>query len=168
MGLPRLRNSLAGWHKGTAWFSLPLILLSPATGLCMAFGLTFQASAPRAAPVTLPEAVLLVGKSGDLGSTISIGNRGGRMMARIYDGGELRAFAVGTGGVGALPRNWPRLLHEGNWATMIASPLNVATSVILLGLLVTGSLLWTRRTLRRRGAAPNARMDRSASLRPTA
>lgn len=42
MGLPRLRNSLSGWHKGTAWFTLPLILLSPLTGLCMAFGLTFQ------------------------------------------------------------------------------------------------------------------------------
>ncbi len=32
MGLPRLRNSLSGWHKGTAWFTLPLIVLSPLTG----------------------------------------------------------------------------------------------------------------------------------------
>ncbi|MFX8715870.1 hypothetical protein ABTM38_19570, partial [Acinetobacter baumannii] len=45
MGWPRLRNTLSGWHKGTAWFALPLILLSPLTGLCMAFGLTFQGTA---------------------------------------------------------------------------------------------------------------------------
>ena len=47
MGLPRLRNTLSGWHKGTAWFTLPLILLSPLTGLCMALGLTFQTSCAR-------------------------------------------------------------------------------------------------------------------------
>uniref|UniRef100_UPI0028ED84D9 PepSY-associated TM helix domain-containing protein n=1 Tax=Bradyrhizobium sp. SZCCHNRI3043 TaxID=3057292 RepID=UPI0028ED84D9 len=41
MGLPRLRNTLSGWHKGTAWFTLPLILLSPLTGLCLELGLTF-------------------------------------------------------------------------------------------------------------------------------
>src|SRR5262249_35563041 len=33
MGWPRLRNTLAGWHKGTAWFLLPLVILSPLTGL---------------------------------------------------------------------------------------------------------------------------------------
>jgi len=46
MGLPKLRNSISGWHKGTAWFTLPLIVLSPLTGLCLAFGWTFQASSP--------------------------------------------------------------------------------------------------------------------------
>ena len=53
MGLPKLRNSLSGWHKGTAWFTLPLIVLSPLTGLCLAFGWTFfQAS--RASPQVRP------------------------------------------------------------------------------------------------------------------
>jgi hypothetical protein len=23
MGLPRLKNTLSGWHKGAAWFTLP-------------------------------------------------------------------------------------------------------------------------------------------------
>jgi hypothetical protein len=27
-GLPRLRNTLSGWHKGAAWFAIPLILAS--------------------------------------------------------------------------------------------------------------------------------------------
>ena len=116
MGLPRLRNTLSGWHKGVAWFTLPLILLSPLTGLCMAFGLTFQSgTAPTAgARVSLADAVGIVARDHDLSQVTSIGGRGGRMMARIFEGDELRAYAVSADGVTALPRNWPRLLHEGN------------------------------------------------------
>jgi uncharacterized iron-regulated membrane protein len=157
MGLPRLRNTLSGWHKGTAWFALPLILLSPLTGLCLAFGLTFQAAPAPASggkPVALPDAVRMVAQSYDLAQVISIGVRGGRMMARLYEGGELRAYAVNSADVAALPRNWPRLIHEGNWSAMIASPLNVITSLALLGLLSTGLLIWARRKLRRRKGRP--------------
>ncbi|RXH22133.1 peptidase [Bradyrhizobium nanningense] len=153
MGLPRLRNTLSGWHKATAWFTLPLILLSPLTGLCMAFGLTFQSGAPPAAtgrPLALPDATRMVAASHELSHVISIGTRGGRMMARLYDGGELRAYAVTSSEVTALPRNWPRLIHEGNWSALIASPLNVVTSIALLTLLSTGLLIWARRTLRKR------------------
>jgi uncharacterized iron-regulated membrane protein len=71
------------------------------------------------------------------------------MMARIYEKGELRAFAVNSSGVTALPRNWPRLIHEGNWSALIAAPLNVATSIALLTLLTSGLLIWTRRKLRK-------------------
>ena len=122
MGWPRLRHSLAGWHKGAAWFSLPLILLSPLTGLCMAFGLSFQVDPDlghAARPLGLPEAVRRVAQSHDLAQVGSIGIRGGRMMARIFEGGELRAYALTADGLTALPRNWPRALHEGNWS---ASP----------------------------------------------
>ena len=151
MGLPRLRNTLSGWHKGTAWFALPLTLLSPLTGLCMAFGLTFQSSAAPAGgrPVALPDAVRMVADSHELSHVISIGARGGRMMARIYEDGELRAYAVSSSGVTPLPRNWPRLIHEGNWSALIASPLNVTTSIALLILLSTGLLIWARRKLRK-------------------
>jgi uncharacterized iron-regulated membrane protein len=150
MGLPRLRNTLSGWHKGAAWFTLPLILLSPLTGLCMAFGLTFQSgSAPVAGKrVSLPEAVSIVAKDFDLSQVHSISGRGSRMMARIFEGEELRAYSVSADGVAALPRNWPRLLHEGNWS-LIGSAANVLISVVLLGLLVTGVLIWARRRLRR-------------------
>lgn len=161
MGLPRLRNTLSGWHKGTAWFTLPLILLSPLTGLCMAFGLTFQtATAPAAGgrPLALPDAIRMVASSHELSHVISIGTRGGRVMARLYDGGELRAYAVTSSEVTPLPRNWPRLIHEGNWSALIASPLNVVTSIALLTLLSTGLLIWARRTLRK----PRPRADRPA------
>jgi hypothetical protein len=153
MGLPRLRNTLAGWHKGTAWFTLPLILLSPLTGLCMAFGLTFQTTPAPAAtgrPLALPDAIRMVAASHELSHVISIGTRGGRVMARLYDGGELRAYAVTFSEVAPLPRNWPRLIHEGNWSALIASPLNIVTSIALLTLLSTGLLIWARRTLRKR------------------
>ena len=161
MGLPRLRNTLSGWHKGTAWFTLPLILLSPLTGLCMAFGLTFQTMPAPAAggrPLALPDAIRMVAVSHELSHVISIGTRGGRVMARLYDGGELRAYAVTSSGLAPLPRNWPRLIHEGNWSALIASPLNVVTSIALLTLLSTGLLIWARRTLRK----PRPRAGRPA------
>jgi uncharacterized iron-regulated membrane protein len=72
------------------------------------------------------------------------------MMARIYEGGELRAYSFTADGVTPLPRNWPRLLHEGNWSALISGALNVIVSVVLFGLLVTGVWLWARRKLRRR------------------
>lgn len=152
MGLPRLRNSLSGWHKGAAWFTLPLLVLSPLTGLLIALGVTFQSAAPAASAgqrITLTDAVRTVATSHDLSQVISIGSRGGRVMARLFEGGELRAYTFTAGGMVALPRNWPRLLHEGNWSAMIAGPLNVVTSVVLLGLLATGLLIWGRRKLRR-------------------
>lgn len=152
LGLPRLRNSLSGWHKGTAWFTLPLIVLSPLTGLCLAFGWTFQASSPPPSatrPISLSEAISIVARSHDLAQVTSIRQRGKVLMARIFEGGELRAYAVAADAPAALPRNWPRLIHEGNWSAIIAGSLNVLTSLALLGLLSTGLLLWTRRKLRR-------------------
>ena len=47
MGLPRLRNTVAGWHKATAWILLPLVVLSSLTALAMAFGVTFTAPLAR-------------------------------------------------------------------------------------------------------------------------
>jgi len=170
MGLPKLRNSLSGWHKGTAWFALPLIVLSPLTGLCLAFGWTFQASPPplrSARLISLPEAVSIVARSHDLAQVTSIRPRGRLLMARIFEGGELRAYAVNGDDLVPLPRNWPRLIHEGNWSAIIASSLNILTSLALLGLLSTGLLLWTRRKLRR----PQGRRSetlRSESVIPAA
>lgn len=155
MGLPRLRNSLSGWHKGAAWFTLPLLLLSPLTALCMAFGLTFSSGPPPVRmTIKLTDAVQQIAQAHDVSHLTMIANRGGRMMARIYEDGELRAYTFAPDGVTPLPRNWPRLLHEGNWSTWLSGTLNVITSVVLLGLLVTGVWLWTRRKLRRRPQRP--------------
>jgi uncharacterized iron-regulated membrane protein len=162
MGFPRLRNNLAGWHKGAAWFTLPAILLCPLTALGMALGLTFSgaASAPQGAPLSLPDAVRAVAKSRDLASVISIVRRDGRVTARIFDGGELRFYGVEAGGLTPLPRNWPRLIHEGNGAVTFTSPLNVLVALVLLTLLSTGVVSWLRRQSRSR------HMRRAATAEP--
>ncbi len=41
MGLPRIRNSISGWHQGMAWFGLPILALSPITGLMLVYGISF-------------------------------------------------------------------------------------------------------------------------------
>jgi uncharacterized iron-regulated membrane protein len=154
MGWPRLNNTLSGWHKGTAWILLPLLILSPLTGLFLAFGWTL-ASAPQrpasAAPlVSLHEAVRAVGARYDLRHVAWIRPRGNAMLARINDGGEMRVFAVSGDGLVPMQRNWPRLLHEGNWRGTLSASINVLISAAFVTLLSTGLLIWMRRRFRRR------------------
>jgi uncharacterized iron-regulated membrane protein len=154
MGWPRLRNTLAGWHKGTGWFLLPLLILSPLTGLFLSFGLTFasppQALSAGARPVPLREAVRLVAAERDLGRVSWIRPIGPRLLARLDDGGEMRVFAVTDKGLIAMSRNWPRLLHEGNWLGVASALINVLISIAFVGLLSTGLIIWGRRKFRRR------------------
>ncbi|MEJ1160593.1 PepSY-associated TM helix domain-containing protein [Prosthecomicrobium sp. N25] len=158
MGLPRLRNTVPGWHKGTAWFLLPLVVLSPLTGLALAFGITLSAPLAPAGggPVPLVQALRMVAADHDLSTLNSIRRRGPVMMARVWEGGELAAYAVTSSGLVRLPRNWPRLIHEGNGAGVWSGGLNVITSVALTGLLGTGVWIWARRSLRRRPGALQA------------
>jgi hypothetical protein len=137
MGLPRINSSVSGWHKGIAWLLLPLVVLSPLIGLALVAGITLAGPAPEAARAgggvpALAEAVRIVGREHDLSNLVSIRPLGGRMVARLAEDGEYRAYAVTRDGAVALPRNWPRLLHEGNFAGHISSLLNVITSLALL------------------------------------
>jgi uncharacterized iron-regulated membrane protein len=152
MGWPQFRHSIRGWHQGVAWVTLPLLILSPLTALGMAYGVTFSAGgAPGSggSRVSMLDAVKLVAANHDVADLTSIRQRGGRLMARIYVGGELRGFAIGPNSLEPLQRNWPRLVHEGNWGWALGSLLNVVTSLALLLLIVTGVTLWIRRTRRR-------------------
>jgi uncharacterized iron-regulated membrane protein len=152
MGWPRLRNSLSGWHQGAAWFALPLIVLSPLSGLALAYGITLTpppARAPEGGRVTMLDAVRLVAAQHDLANLTSIRQRGRMLMARIYVGGELRGYRVNAGRLDPMPRNRPRVIHEGNWGGLAGSLVNIITSLVLIGLLVTGPLIWLRRRLRR-------------------
>ena len=154
MGLPRWSNSMSGWHKVTAWGLLPLVVLSPLTGLFLAWGITF--AQPRSAggggggqPMPLIEAVRVVGRSHDLSGLVWLRPQGGAMLARIVEGGEYRVFQVTREGTVTTPRNWPRLWHEGNFAGGWSALLNVVTSVALIALLVTGLGIWQQRRARR-------------------
>lgn len=147
LGLPkRLRPTMLGWHKGIGWFLSPLLILSPATGLMLAYGwLAPPRGAPVPPPANLAEAVRLVAARHDLNDVVWIRRRGPNVIARVRDGAEWSAVIVGRDGLVAQPRNWPRLLHEGNWGGTVSGGLNVVVSVALLGLLGTGSVVWYRR-----------------------
>ena len=155
MGLPRFANTLSGWHKAMAWGVLPLIVLSPLTGLLLASNITFMSPPPaaasmRGAPLRLADAVRIVGEGHDLSTLVFIRPQGSRMLARVVEGGEYRVYAVTPDGMTAMPRNWPRLWHEGNFAGAWSALLNLIASVAMIGLLVTGPLIWLRRRLRLR------------------
>jgi uncharacterized iron-regulated membrane protein len=158
MGWPRFVNSLSGWHKGTAWVALPLVILSPLTGIALGLNITF--TAPMAPgdrgggkpnqPVALVDAVRSLGKAHDLSGLIWLRERRGQLLARIVEDGEYRVYAISANGIQATPRNWPRLIHEGNWMGHVSAGVNVITSVALIILFVTGLWIWARRQLRRR------------------
>ncbi|WP_262272994.1 PepSY-associated TM helix domain-containing protein [Microvirga yunnanensis] len=163
MGWPRLRNTLPGWHKGAAWFLLPLVVLSPLTGLLLALGISFtpdprtpdpRTPSPRAAdasgsPLTLAEAVQVLAVEHDLSSLSWIRPLGRTLAARVAEDGEMRTYALTREGAVPMARNWPRLIHEGTWGGLALAVLNLVTSVALLGLLITGIWIWARRRLRR-------------------
>lgn len=153
MGWPRLRNTVAGWHKGTGWLLLPLLIASPLTGLFLAYGVTFTSPLPKpaaGAPVSLREAVQIVGRAHDLANVVWIRPMAGALRARVNDGGEMRVFTVTQAGLVPTPRNWPRLIHEGNWGGNLSALINVVISAAFITLLSTGLLLWARRKFRRR------------------
>lgn len=121
MGWPRIANTPAGWHKAMAWGLLPLVVLSPLTGLLLAFGITFASPPPnavsaQAAPLGLVEAVRIVGERHDLSTLVWMRPQRGRLLARFVEAGEFRVYSVTREGTSALSRNWPRLWHEGNFA----------------------------------------------------
>ncbi len=153
IGRPVFRNTLSGWHRVTAWTSLPLLLLSPLTGLAIAYGVMFTGPAPtvQGPPLALREETRVVAKSHDLADVYWIRPMGSVTRARIYDGGETRVFGVGASGLVAGPTAWPRALHEGVWAGAWSALVNIVTSIALIGLMVSGLWIWARRRLRMRG-----------------
>ncbi len=151
LGLPKLRNTAAGWHKGVAWFGLPLLVLSPLTGLFIAWGVTLNtADTPRsrAAPLPLADAVRTVAAKHDLANLIWIRERGGQQLARLWDGEEARVFVVSGDGLRPVARNVSRLIHEGNFLGAWSGALNAAISLAFVALLATGLWLFGRREMR--------------------
>jgi uncharacterized iron-regulated membrane protein len=165
MGWPRIRNTVAGWHKATAWVLLPLIVLSPLTGLFLAHGVTFTSpgAGPREASMPLKEAVRTVAKDHDLSGLNWIRSLGGRQMARIEEGGAVSTYAVTRGGLVPAGQNWPRLIHEGNFAAYWPGLFNALTGFAMALLLVTGLTVWARRTFRKRPAGRGSRRAASAA-----
>lgn len=151
MGWPRLRNSVSGWHQGVAWFGLPVLALSPITGLMLAYGVTFTTPLPqdKAALPKIREAVEMLGKERDLGGLIWLRNRGGRLLARVNEDGVFRVYQVSRQGVQPTQINWPRGLHEGNAFGLWTGVMVVLTSFAFVGLMITGLIIYIRRRFRK-------------------
>jgi hypothetical protein len=158
MGWPRIRNTFSGWHQGMAWFGLPLVVLSPLTGLAIAYGVTLSMPGPRerSEPVAIRDAVRMLGEKTDLSGLIWLRHRGGRLLARVNEGGVFRVYQVSTRGVMPASSNWPRALHEGNFAGLWSGLMVLITSFAMLGLLGTGLVIWARRNFRRRNRVRTA------------
>ena len=74
-----------------------------------------------------------MGDRHDLSSLVWLRPQGGRMLARLAEDGEFRVYAVMRKGTVAMPRNLPRLWHEGNFAGGWSSLMNVITSLAMAG-----------------------------------
>lgn len=173
LGLPKLANTVSGWHKAMAWFLLPLLLASPITALFMAAGITFTPpSTQRSQPLPLREAVRVVAASHDPSTIEWIRQRGPRQLVRINDGASQTTYTVTRDGLQSAGANLPRTFHEGTFWGVWGGVMNVILSFAFIGLLGTGFVIWLRRRLRPRrrvrgpamptpgaalqGAAPNA------------
>ncbi|MGE0417839.1 MAG: PepSY domain-containing protein [Acetobacteraceae bacterium] len=161
MGLPRRSWSLGGWHRVSAWVALPMLVMLPVTGLLMSFGITLNGvsmsrppNAPPMPPVSVARAVRQAGNDGLLQDMVWLRAGSPRPMLRHMEGVGFQGYFVMANRSMTAPRNWPRALHEGLWIGAWSCLLNALASLVLLGLLVTGLLLW----LRRRGSpAPDTR-----------
>jgi hypothetical protein len=150
MGLPRIRNTIAGWHKATAWFLLPLLILSPLTGVFMALRVSFSEPAARVPGTSLLEAVRMVAQKHDLSGLQAIRSIGGRQIALVSEGSSRFSYVVSKDGLRPAPSNWPRVFHQGDFLGIWGGVMNVVLSLAFVLLLGTGGWMWGRRTFRRR------------------
>jgi uncharacterized iron-regulated membrane protein len=154
LGARPFRNTLSGWHTGTAWIALPLIIAAPATGLMMYYKVTFSAMEPNRSAATPPssmaDALGIVARERDISTLLQLRLRKGVAEARLLEGGEQRFYTVTRDGLAVRPRNWPKLLHEGNWAGVWSAAANAGIAAALVTLLGTGLFMWGRRKVRRR------------------
>lgn len=159
LGWPRFRNSLAGWHRGTAWLALPLLLLAPVTGLLIAANVTFSGGGGAPAhmgnmgqPVALRDTVAAAGAQTDLSAMVWMRAMGPRTMMRYSHGTQFMGYFVMPQTLVPVPRNLPRAIHEGLWSVPGLLAVNLALSAVSILLWVTGLWLWLRRRSRRRAA----------------
>ncbi|MFG1477436.1 PepSY domain-containing protein [Xanthobacter sp. V4C-4] len=160
----RFRNSLMGWHMAVGWCLLPVTLTAPVTAAMLIFSLGTgpRAPLPRVEkPVGIAEALAVATRNLDTTRLVSARRfRGGTVMVRLA-GEKAGAYVVTGTGVTPLPGG-PGLvkqIHEGTWAGAWSGGLNVAMSLALLGLTVTGFASWFQRWRRDRAVAVAAGAD---------
>ncbi len=150
LGWRSLRNTLSGWHAGLGWLAWPLAALTPVTGLMMAFHLG-TASLPdyqAGRPLPLAKVIDIASQQVDLSKLTQVRSfRGGAVMLTVQDAPRASLYLVTS--QGELLRSggpgWVRMLHEGTWAGAFSGFFTFASTLPLLGLMLTGLLTWWRR-----------------------
>lgn len=166
LGLPRLRNTLGGWHRLAAWAALPLVIGSPLTGLALALGITFTTPVARdaGAPPPLAATLRAVAERHDLDGLDFIRPAGAARLVRVLDeGGTAVVYRMTARGLEPAAANWPRLLHEGTWGGVLGSVVNLLAAIVLAGLLGSGIWIWARRRLAQRAARRQHGLTRRAA-----
>ena len=162
LGLPRLRNTLSGWHLGIGWLALPVVLLAPLTGTLMALHIGGVDLPPVQAgpPVALAVAVERVAEQGD-GAAVLAARRfrggsalvttsgaAGQVMQMVQPDGSINTL---TGGPGLVHE-----LHEGTWGGVWSAGISFAGALALAGLTGTGAWGWWRRRRQRTAGSTDA------------
>jgi sulfite reductase (NADPH) flavoprotein alpha-component len=147
-----LRNTLSGWHTGVGWLTLPLMAITPVTGLLMAFHLGMSPLPRYPAsehPLPLAQVVRIASEQTDIGKLMLVRHfrRGGVMLSVQQPGSAPKQYIVaGTGQfVRMQGTGWVRMLHIGNWAGVYSGLLTFLSTLPMFGLLLTGLLAWWRR-----------------------
>ena len=148
-GLPRLRNTVKGWHSGLSWLALPLVVLAPVTGLLMTLHVGLPPAPPleAGAPIPLAWAIEAVAAQGD--DRIIVARRfkaGGALVKTASASGEGSHLVQSDGRV-VLSRgpSWVQELHAGTWAGAWSGALNLLSALVLMGITGTGLYGWLRR-----------------------
>ncbi|MEY6430831.1 PepSY-associated TM helix domain-containing protein [Thioalkalicoccus limnaeus] len=165
-GLPRLRNTLGGWHRGIGWFALPLLALLPITGLLMALHIgkpTLPTLAPGE-PIGLARAIQAVPQPADGQLVMARRFQAGSALVKTRSAQGEAAHVVESNGqvaVTATP-SWVKQLHEGTWAGAWSGVINLLSALLLIAVTVTGLYSWLRR--QRRPSRCDDRTQRSHRL----
>ena len=167
---PRLRNTLTGWHRGTGWLLLPLLLALPLTGVLMSLHLG-QPELPRMSQpgtrLSLEQGLRRAVSAHPIEAVNMIRRfRGGTLLLSARHGENERLVIVtDQSAVPIDPRdNLIKTLHEGTWAGPWSGAINLLAALALCLLCCTGFLSWWRR--RRRRSHP--RMPAASSAETTA
>jgi|GEM_PF-436397 len=152
LGWLRFRNTITGWHLAAGWLALPFIIIAPLTGVLMSLHLgsgtmpVIQQSSP---PLALAQGVKAVSENPDVKSITFVRRfqKGSVMVSAETAHGSARYVVDGShkaqpleGGPGLI-----KSLHEGIWAGAWSGLLNLAISIILTGLTLSGIWSWMRR-----------------------
>ncbi|MDR3409836.1 MAG: PepSY domain-containing protein [Formivibrio sp.] len=148
MGRPKLRNTVSGWHAGLGWLGLPLVVITPVTGLLMALHLGMPSlpvyeSADQ--PLPIVRTLEIASQQVDLSHLTQARSfrRGAVMLSTgsathiVSGSGQLTTSTQGPG--------WVRMLHEGTWAGAWSGLFSLLSALSLIGLLATGVWGWWRR-----------------------